>query len=144
MHINYKLQEIYIIYESYIYINNSFVSFRLSLYSYDLLDLCNVLFLMNFDLIMLFISLILPYGRCISCSQYNIGLARLQPASKIKMEPFQISVAVLYKYSYMLYINISDTRYTTSCSESPSSNDGRLHQQLFQETNLRVKLLADA
>ena len=59
------------------------------------------------------------------------------------MEPFQISV--LYKYSYMLlYINISDTRYTTSCSESPSSNDGRLHQQLFQETNLRVKLLADA
>jgi hypothetical protein len=33
----------------YIYINNSFVSFRLSLYSYDLLDLCNVLFLMNFE-----------------------------------------------------------------------------------------------
>ena len=50
---------------AYIYINNSFVSFRLFLYSYDLLDLCNVLFLMNFDLIMLFISLILPYGRCI-------------------------------------------------------------------------------
>ena len=46
----------------YIYINNSFVSFRLFLYSYDLLDLCNVLFLVNFDLIMLFISLILPYG----------------------------------------------------------------------------------
>ena len=32
-------------------------SFRLSLYSYDLLDLlCNILFLVNFDLIMLFIS----------------------------------------------------------------------------------------
>ena len=40
----------YCIYILYIYINNSFVSFRLSLYSYDLLDLCvmcNVLFLID-------------------------------------------------------------------------------------------------
>ena len=34
-------------------VNNSFVSFRLFLYSYDLLDLCNVLFLVNFDLIII-------------------------------------------------------------------------------------------
>ena len=65
MDVWYKKNEPILVTSGSIYINNSFVSFRLFLYSYDLLDLYNVLFLMNFDLIMLFISLILPYGRCI-------------------------------------------------------------------------------